>query len=70
MDYIVINEDITDKYIYYNTSFYVRSNDAFGVIYIPIEYKDIRSYAHAPYLTGEDIAYDSKSINHEFGFIF
>lgn len=37
MDYIIISEDITDKYAYYNESFYIRHTDAFGVVYVPIE---------------------------------
>jgi len=69
MDYIVLNEDITDKYVYYNTSFYVRSKDEFGVVYVPTEAENCCGFL-APYLTEGDIAYNSNSIYNEFAFVF
>ena len=40
-NFILIEDDIRDKYVSYNDSFYKRSSDDFGVIYVHIEEKDM-----------------------------
>jgi hypothetical protein len=55
-NYIVINEDIKDNYIIWKNLLYVRTFDAYGVIYVPISKSNDWN---ACILNMQDIAYDS-----------
>lgn len=63
IEYIVINEDnddITCKYVSYNETYYIRSSDDLGVIYVPIEEEDMGDNWAACVLEDEgDIVFDS-----------
>ena len=64
MNYMVISESITDKYVYYNESFYVRSRDAFGFIYVPIDDTYIWDEEWTvSWIDDLDIAYNSELTN-------
>lgn len=56
-NYIIINEDITSKFVSWKNAIYIKSFDRFGIIYIPSE-EDSEGFV-CPILRIQDIAFDS-----------
>jgi hypothetical protein len=60
MNYIVINKKITDKYVSYNDTFYVRTLHPWGIVYVPIPECDMDAGWSACVLDEDgDVTFDS-----------